>query len=625
MRRFLAAIVLTVSLQAAGPARAEVEDDTRVVHGRIEVDLAAIVDGGVRARIARHLRHTLPLFDQIYGPPPRRLFVGLTEDKSLGSAFRASTQTCEAGALRGSISAGEPDDVTFYIRALAGLYWTCDRAQDRRFDDGMAEAANQTVLQVVRVRSPWRMERVQYMVANRPGIGAGRHYGADTAATLLSVRFELLATAFRIFEEDHPGFMRRFNALLTQKVSAGQTDDLDHMALAADVEPSFSDWAKSQRLFDERPRGDQLMMVAQGDWVRLLAVKRDEFGKETMWPHLQLTVRVDPLGKDIELATDEKGMATFELTEVSSVRPGRMVTLHAHGEGLSDELTFTPVPPQTNVAGAPHPWDIGIWGLAGGTVVWAWWSDRRGRRRGRNRPARNISSHAKPFVRAAASLGAAALCCSVGYGSLSRAAARFDNARWVLRNGSQSAADVRAAEPGSRALVAGRIDPRLQPVDRARGFALYFGEFYSTDDTWEWDYTIAPPFTLNVDDGPVEVVNGCRDANSGWTIARPSYNNDCYPLRDLSTTEYNGNGNDRFRGLKPGDPVVVFGVSERGGIVARAVSGGSLKGYAADVRRDAWGRALIGAVWLVVALAVLLRLPFSIRRGLPAVRGRRTT
>jgi len=219
-------------------------------------------------------------------------------------------------------------------------------------------------------------------------------------------------------------------------------------------------------------------------------------------------------------------------------------------------------------------------------------------------------------LRLGALVGLAALASSIGVGGLTRAVARLDNAQWLRSAELQLAETLRATPPGQRVVIMGRIDPVDQPVDRARGFALYFGEYYSTDSTWEWDYTIAPPFTVLLEDGPTEVLNGCRDAHGGWSIATPAYNDDCYKLLHLPVTEYNGDGNDRYRGFKPGDPVLVFGVAQAGGMVASAVSGGDLEEYADTVASNAWTRMAIGALWVTIAIGLWLRIAFLMRAQL---------
>lgn len=149
---------------------------------------------------------------------------------------------CGTESAQGSIGTGKPDDLSFYVRALATLYRSCATAlepENRRLADGMSEAVNQLVLQRLGIRSPWRMERVQYMAANRPGAGAGRAYATDTSPSLVGVRFQLLATAFSILEEDHPGFLRRFNGRLAERLRAAEINLIDHCQVAAEVEPAF--------------------------------------------------------------------------------------------------------------------------------------------------------------------------------------------------------------------------------------------------------------------------------------------------------------------------------------------------------------------------------------------------
>lgn len=616
----LAAVLLSISVQVLSTAHAHSstldEDHATVVWGRFEVGLSMIDDDGDRRNLAGHLRRTLPLLDQLYGPPPRRLKVEVVVDRSVKSGFRFSADSCLFEDVRGSIRVGKPQDLWVYIRALAEAYRVCGHGLDQSFDGGVAEAVNQMVLQRVGVKAPWRMERIHYELVNRPGIGGGKEHRTDTFAALVGVRFQLLATALRLFEEERPGFFRRFNGMLAEKLTAGTPlREVDQMAAAAEAEPSFAEWSARQHLFDERPRGNQLLLVAQGDWVRLVAIRRDEFGRETPWVSAPVTFTIDPLDKEVRRTTDEHGEATLELSEVAYVKPGQEVTLRAQGNGRSDELTFTPVPPDTGHAGPPHVWDVAVWTVGGGLIVFAWWSDRRGLRKAAARGSSPVS-RARSVLHLGSLVGLAGLASSIGVGGLTRAEARLDNARWLRSAEPQLAGTLRAKPPGQRVVVMGRIDPVSQPVDRARGFALYFGEYYSTESTWEWDYTIAPPFTVLLDDGPAEVLNGCRDARGGWSIATPAYNDDCYRLLHLPVTEYNGDGNDRYRGFKPGDPVLVFGVAQAGGLVASAVSGGDLEEYSDTVASDAWTRVVMGVLWVTIAFTLWLSVAFLARARL---------
>lgn len=611
----LAVLLLPLCLQVGSPAHARSstldQDNAEVMWGRFHVGLATIDDDGDRRKVASHLRRTLPLLDQLYGPPPLRVTVEVVIDRSLTSNFSLVADSCHARDVRGSVRVGEALDLWVYIRAIAEAYRLCGHGVEQSFDGAMAEAANQMVLQRVGVKAPWRMERIHYQLVNRPGIGGGKEYRTDTFPALVGVRFQLVATALRLFEEEHPSFFRRFNGALAEKLSQGTSlREVDQMAVAAAAEPAFSEWSTRQHLFGHRPRGNQLLLVAQGDWVRLVAIRRDEFGTETPWANLPVGFTIDPLGKETRRTTDEHGEATLELSEATHVKPGQRVTLRAHADGLNDSLTFAPVPHDTNRAGPPNVWDVAVWAAGGGSFIWAWWSHRRGRRTTTMSGWTTRFGRAAPALRVSGLVGIAILCASIGAGGLTRAASRLDNARWLSSAEPQLAAALRAMPGGQRVVVMGRIDPVAPPVDEARGFALYLGEYYSTDSTWEWDYTIAPPFTVLLDDGPAEVLNGCRDAHGGWSIATPAYNDDCYRLLHLPVTEYNGDGNDRYRGFKPGDPVLVFGTAQRGGVIASAVSGGDLEEYADSVARDAWTRLAIGVLWVIVAFTLGLRVVF---------------
>ena len=131
------------------------------------------------------LRRTLTLLDKLYGSPPRRLKAEVMVDRSLKSGFRFSADSCLAQDIRGSIWVGKPQELWVYVRAVAEAYRACGGGLDQSFDDGMAEAVNQMVLQWVGVKAPWRMERVHYQVVNRPGIGGGKEYRTDTFAALV--------------------------------------------------------------------------------------------------------------------------------------------------------------------------------------------------------------------------------------------------------------------------------------------------------------------------------------------------------------------------------------------------------------------------------------------------------
>lgn len=193
--------------------------------------------------------------------------------------------------------------------------------------------------------------------------------------------------------------------------------------------------------------------------------------------------------------------------------------------------------------GPPNTCDLTIWVLGGGSLVLCWRNDQSRRTRKDIAPA-----NFRRLLGWGTLMGAAALCCWVGAGGLRRAMTRFDNADWAQRTGgSQTAEAVRGTPPGQRALITGRIDPQLAPIDEARGFALYLGEYLSTDDTWEWDYTMAPPFTVVSGDGRVDVVNRCHDANAGWTIAKlatttTAANSPASPSRSTTSTATIGSG-----------------------------------------------------------------------------------
>lgn len=617
----MAAVLLSISVHISSPThahRATPDDDpSEVVWGRFEVRLGMIEADSERRKAAAHLRRALPLLDELYGTPPRPLKVEVMADKSLKSGFRFSVDSCSTQDTRVSMWVGRSQDLWVYTRVLAEAYRACDHGLGQSFDGGLAEAVSQMVLQRIGVRAPWRMERIHYQQVNRPGIGSGKDYRTDTFATLLSGRFQLLATALRLFEEEHPSFFRRFHGVLAQKLSEGRAlREVDQMRAAAEAEPSFAEWSMRQHLFDERPRGDQLLLVAQGDWVRLVAVRRDEFGTETPWANVPITFTIDPLGKEVRRTTDEQGEATMALSRETYVKPGKQVTLRAQAAGRSDELTFTPVPPKTTDGGPPNVWDVAVWAAGGGSLVFACWSDRRNQRRAPTGDPTTRPRSATPAWRLGALVGLAALASSIGVGGLSRAVARLETARWLRSAEPQHAGSLHASPPGERVVVMGRIDPVIQPVDRARGFALYLGEYFSTESTWEWDYTIAPPFTVLLEDGPAKVLNGCRDARSGWSIATPAYNDDCYRLVHLPVTEYNGDGNDRYRGFKPGDPVLVFGTAQAGGVVASAVSGGDLEEYAHTATSDAWTRVAIGVLWISIAIGLWLMIAIHMRARL---------
>lgn len=162
-------------------------------------------------------------------------------------------------------------------------------------------------------------------------------------------------------------------------------------------------------------------------------------------------------------------------------------------------------------------------------------------------------------------------------------------------------------------VLRGRIDPR-QPVPvGGGGLALVERESLRTNWAWDWELIHHPEFELLLEDGSVQVVNGCRRVQNGWFRASSDANgagerlDDCYRLGGTWVVAYDGtNPNRRFIGFRPGDEVNVVGTLHGGRLHATSVFGGSPEDYASSLWNSPWVLALGPVVGLALLAASVM-------------------
>jgi hypothetical protein len=148
-----------------------------------------------------------------------------------------------------------------------------------------------------------------------------------------------------------------------------------------------------------------------------------------------------------------------------------------------------------------------------------------------------------------------------------------------------------ALPPGRPVALAGRVDPAAPAADR--GLAIFVRERYGRagkSTTWRADSASTPAFALLAPDGTVRVVN--RD----YQLDAPTY--DESGVDQIHEV--------RYKGFRPGDPVLVVGTRSADGVSAERLFGGTREEYLSLLaERAAWSEAV--ARWSVaLGLAPLL-------------------
>lgn len=199
-----------------------------------------------------HLLDMKKQLNVIYGGPWHDWQVVILIDSATvdaGASFRIQTNGCQPGLSFGTIELHDATDLTPLGRELAQAYHGCFPLSDNRWEQGMAEAANQIALDKIGMaQSSFYLDQSAYDAINRQGVGQaiGREW------------LKVAASAFRIFEQSHPGFLKAVNEAIYRQLYAGtQLDKLDLVKLAQGVDSDFSGWYRGQHIFDGKPTGDE--------------------------------------------------------------------------------------------------------------------------------------------------------------------------------------------------------------------------------------------------------------------------------------------------------------------------------------------------------------------------------
>jgi len=318
--------------------------------GSISVQLGLIEDEASRNKLVEFGKKALPIFDRELGLPYQHWDIVAWVDPELkpGAEFRRNV--CQSGTSYGSIIMRNPTNLPDYAHELAHAYLGCYLLYDTRVGEGMVEAAADLVVKEIQPDLPKIVySREDYRLLNRPGIGGGKDSWMIDSF-LAKYREEVGGAAFRLFEEDHPGFLREFHKAVYKKLYEGEVVwEIDPVAVGDEVQPGFADWFAAQHIFDSRPKGNQLLTSIQGTDVYIYAIKRDKDRKETPWLGL-------PIHVSIKLNGTETGQLNETIGDTGTVRmvsyglanlpnppaPGDSITIRVTGGGLTDEFTFTP-------------------------------------------------------------------------------------------------------------------------------------------------------------------------------------------------------------------------------------------------------------------------------------------
>lgn len=217
-----------------------------------DVGLYWALDGQQNDGFRGHLLELKNQLNLIYGGPWHDWQVVILIDSSTADAsanFQIQTNGCQPGLSFGTIELHDAADLAPLGRELAQAYHGCFPLSDNRWEEGMAEAANQLALAKMGLpQSSFYLDQPAYDAINRQGVGqaVGRSW------------LNIAASAFRLFEQSHPGFLKAMNEAIYRQLYAGTgIDKLDLEGLARGVDSDFPDWYRAQHIFDGKPTGDE--------------------------------------------------------------------------------------------------------------------------------------------------------------------------------------------------------------------------------------------------------------------------------------------------------------------------------------------------------------------------------
>ncbi len=200
----------------------------------------------------KEARELLAQLDRVYGGPWHDWHVVvLFNSANTDTAVRFSIQDngCQPSPSFGTIRLHDESDFGPFARELAEAYHGCFPLADNRWEEGMAEAANQLALSTLGLQqSSLYLDQASYDTLNRPGVGkaGGRDW------------LKLAGSAFRLFEVAHPGFLKLLNYAIYDKLYYGaDVSKLDLTAIAQGVNSDFDAWFRQQHVFDGKPSANE--------------------------------------------------------------------------------------------------------------------------------------------------------------------------------------------------------------------------------------------------------------------------------------------------------------------------------------------------------------------------------
>lgn len=311
----------------------------------------------------------MPYLDQVFGQPWQTMNIdvyGGSHSPSSSTAFaHFDNSGCASGIARGVIQVKDPSDLGAIANELTHAHHGCFTFSEERFEEGFSFAGNILSSYHLGLKkdpcTPYLCVGILYKPNNKLGIGGGEEFDHDTTGGLAEFREEMGGMAWSQFETDHPGFLQRTNdfiykELLQQQMSAGGLIKGPKLAIdpnkdASLAAPSFSSWYAGQHIFDDRPKGNIVILVGALTQLTVIATKRSAQGGEIAWINFSGLISINGDSSILEPQTLD-GMTVLNLPKgqarvTASIKIGRL------SDRISYVTTFPRSPYLGNVALKP--------------------------------------------------------------------------------------------------------------------------------------------------------------------------------------------------------------------------------------------------------------------------------
>ncbi|HSX01684.1 MAG TPA: hypothetical protein VLI05_00030 [Candidatus Saccharimonadia bacterium] len=341
---------------------------TEVPSGHITLDFSAF-SPATRPEAEKIANEVIDFYQARFGAPWHNLHLSFDFQVQPGAEgeFQASDDACHQQTP--NVAIGLIADAVDYIdddlpHELAHAWLGCGDGVGR-FSEAQAETFSQLFHRAYNLTdhdlSGWPtklgLSADEYRQASQPDIGVP----AGTFQSLVALgnfRYNMLASALRLYEEAHPGFLRKqyqamYTAARQDELTHGylyqpSSTDIDGLAIGRTVDPAFGPWLDQQPIFAAPPMHDQLLaFMATPNHIAVIAIKRNIL--QEPWVGLAMTATFTVAGHpelddSLSCTTDENGVC-FRATRELDLRshhlpPTTVVVVKLDGGGLSATYTF---------------------------------------------------------------------------------------------------------------------------------------------------------------------------------------------------------------------------------------------------------------------------------------------